>query len=241
MKPMPLPPGWAIEPLSQFIQSAQENVYASFVHMQREYQTLSSIDSLFLDVPLSVPPDIEPVYKAQLFVRSHSSYRTGCQLAMSGQNAECFSILRGCLEFALYALRMHGDKSIVGTWARQEDKPESKQQAKRAFQAVKLFEKLKAIDPELETTIRKLYDRTIDFGGHPTERSISSNQKLERRKTSIRVQQAQLNPTPLNVAHCMKTAAQIGCGSLSIFAHIYADKFKAKGMTEKLNQLRASL
>src|SRR5213076_170027 len=102
MTDQPTPPGWGLDPLSAFLKDAEQNARASFANLPGSFRRLRDIDALFerlcnnLDNPESLV--------APLFVyRAHAAYRAGVRLGLSGQVPEVYSMLRACLEHAVYS------------------------------------------------------------------------------------------------------------------------------------------
>ena len=101
-----IPEGWGKDPLSAFIELANRNTFGAFVHYKDWFTRLQEIDAAFIKFSqnmLNIPVFYEPF----LFVRSHSSYRAAIRLATSGQMPEAFSLLRGCVEYALYGFYLN--------------------------------------------------------------------------------------------------------------------------------------
>ena len=84
-----IPPHWADDRLSGFLDQAFNNSLASFVHKNARFQVLGRIDQNFLRIGENLvnPPDI---IGALLLLRSHSAFRGGCRLSMSGQVPDAF-------------------------------------------------------------------------------------------------------------------------------------------------------
>ena len=108
-----LPPRWADDSLSESMGNAFSHTLAAFVKKKTEYAHLVGIDDAFITAckNLSNPQD---VLAAIFLMRTHSGFRAACQLAMNGQIAESFPILRVCLEHSLYALLINKTPKIEG-------------------------------------------------------------------------------------------------------------------------------
>jgi hypothetical protein len=72
-------------------------------------------------------------------------------------------------------------------------------------------------DAKLRDIYRQLYQSTIDFGGHPNERGLSSN-LLKNEEAFLGVY---LSASGLAVANCFKSVALAGLTCLNIFQHIF--------------------
>jgi hypothetical protein len=93
----------------------------------------------------------------------------------------------------------------------------------------------------LVNVFEDLYQRTIDFGGHPNERSVTGNMKMME-ETDRRIMLAVLqhgDGPELEMA--LKTVAQCGLVSLEMVEVIYAAKFKLLGISDAMLKLRRGL
>jgi hypothetical protein len=91
-----LPPKWGDDPLSSFLKDAFSNCLATFVRRPDAFDLLRRVDRVFGSITdnLSNLPDFPG---AVLLVRSHSAFRAGVRLTVSGQLADVFPALRACL------------------------------------------------------------------------------------------------------------------------------------------------
>lgn len=101
-----LPPGWAGDSLSDFIQAAFTNTLATFIRKRNDFDLLLRIDGAFKNAGDNLHKADTPL-AVLLLHRSHSAFLASCRLAMSGQAAETFPVLRSCLDYALYALHIN--------------------------------------------------------------------------------------------------------------------------------------
>ena len=217
----PLPPKWTNDSLSDFADAAFRNMLATFVQKKPQFGMLIEIDGLYVEIgkSLSHPENV----LAPLFVtRSHSAYRTGCQLASGGQVSEAFCVLRACLECALYCLHIYEHDSLGEVWLRRHDTEASLNASRKKFSHGKVIATLRKTDPKLCSTIQGLYERTIDYGGHPNERSITGSMKMEASEDEVGVKQYYLHGDSLYLEHGLKSSAQIGLGGLYILRHRFS-------------------
>lgn len=180
------PPGWASEPLTQFIDQGRNYQFAAFHNKRVVVQDLCRLDRLLMDALRDWKGSTQPV-PALLLFRSHSAFRAGVAGAMAGQCAEAPSLLRLCLECAGYAAVMNAKPELVELWLRRHDSDETKRQVRRAFTVSVVTASLRGLDPSLATAFSILYERLIDFGAHPNERMVTSNIKTIRGPEEMRV------------------------------------------------------
>ena len=237
---MRLPPRWGDDALSAFVNDAFANCLATFVQKGEQYGLLLHADQCFLRIGENLvnPPDM---VAAWLILRSHSAYRAACRLALSGQATDSFPSLRSCIEYALYALHVSRKPELGEVWLRRHDDDETKRLSNRSFQHVTVMESLREFDADLHAIIGGLYDRTIDFGGHPNERAVTGSMTMTEESGNTVMTQIYLHGDSLALDHVLKTTAQIGLGSLCIFQPIFKERFDLLGIRDVIDQLRRVL
>jgi hypothetical protein len=70
------------------------------------------------------------------------------------------------LEYAAYAVHIHRDPGLGKVWLDRHQGPVSMKAQKNAFSHRKVAASISA------ARFEDMYQRTIDFGGHPNERSV---------------------------------------------------------------------
>jgi len=189
------PPGWTDDDLTSFIQMATNNIIATFHNKKREFNMLKDIDSFFqavIDNLLNAPD----LLAGMLFLRAHSAYRAACRMSLSGQIPEAFVLLRSCIEYSLYALHINRNPEAGDKWINRHENNEALQYARNEFQFKNVIKTLETIDPSICRTSRLLYERSIDFGAHPNERSITSSLKIIEEGDRIEYKQLYLYIAP---------------------------------------------
>lgn len=236
----PLPPNWSNDSLSGYLDVAFRNILATFVSKKQQFAVLETIDRCFSTTTESLSETQEAL--GPLFLtRSHAAFRTECQLAMSGQCTESFCIGRSCLEFALYGLQIAENPVLEEVWLQRHKNEETSKRVRSKFSNRSILNTLATVDRELHATVERLYERTIDYGGHPNERSVTSNMSMESIGEEVLVRQFYLQVDSLALEHALKTAAQIGLGALYIFKSVFPDKFVNPDLAATMNQLREAL
>jgi hypothetical protein len=84
-----------------------------------------------------------------------------------------------------------------------------------------------------------LYDRTIQYGGHPNEKTVTQNLRLGIAPEQTDIEQMYLQGNSDILDHWIYTANQIGICVLRIFEHVHHERFKklnVKARTEPLAQ-----
>ena len=234
------PRGWSADSLSDFLESAYRNRFASLVNKNDWFQRLTRLDGCFVRIGKNW---INPsnILTPHLFVRCHSAYRAACEHALAGQVAETFPLVRACLEYAGYALHIHATPSVGITWL-ERHKDEA------TLKAVKTEFKISNIRATIEKTNRhaakrfdELYQRAIDFGGHANERAATGSCVIKKRNGSREYQQIYLHGDDLSLDHALKTTANTGACALEIFQEVFGPRFEILGVRAEMLELRRGL
>ncbi|MCE5269814.1 hypothetical protein LLH00_00845 [bacterium] len=236
---MSLPPLWGDDHLSDFIQKSLQNELANFVHKKQVYNFLSAVDDCFFCIAGNLNnPNNRDIVCALLLLRTHSAYLSACRLSLSGQATETFPQLRACLEFSLYALHIKNNPGYDEIWLRRHDNGDSIKDVRQKFRYQFLINTLELVDAALCPDVKQLYERCIDFGAHPNERSVTGSMQMEQQSGGLRLDQKYLHGDSIELDHALKTTAEIGLGSLLIFQHIFIHRFELLSLDIKLNKLR---
>jgi hypothetical protein len=234
------PPGWGSDELTAFIEAAHSNQYATFFKKRAAMHMLVAIDAEFAKVTKGwVNPSSEIL--AMLFVRCHGAFRTAAGLAMAGQAAETYVQCRAMLEYGAYAVHIHRDPPLGMVWLDRHQSAKQMAAQKTAFSHARVATSVTAANRHAGKRFEDLYQRTIDFGGHPNERSVTGNMKMVE-ETDRRVMLAVLqhgDGPELDMA--LKSVAQCGMVSLEMLQAIYNAKFELLGINAAMLQLRKSL
>jgi len=140
---------------------------------------------------------------------------------MGGAIVEAMPALRQSLEFAGYAVLVHADPSLAQTWWDQDQSADAEKNVRRAFTHGAVHEALQASDAQLADIYDQLYDRVIQFGAHPNEKSISGSLKLDIQRTDTRLLQVYLQGDGPQLDHWIRTANQVGICVLKIFEKVH--------------------
>jgi hypothetical protein len=235
------PLGWGDDKLSEFLEAVRGQQFATFANdVGGFYSVIREVDLCFVKITenLTNPKNL---LAAVLLVRSHAAYRTAYATAMGTQLPETFVLLRSCLEYAAYGLHVNANPSLGETWLKRHDDATALRAMKRAFLGVEVEQTILATDKKLARIYKELYERTIDFGGHPNLRGVVSNMLLNEAPDKRQIQPIYLHANDATVLHALKTTAQIGLCSLHQFQHILPERFMLLGIREKLVELRNRL
>ena len=237
------PPGWGNDQLSKFIGNAHRNQYATFFRKRKATSLLVAIDNEFAKVSTSYWLNPKNEIAAVLLLRCHGAFRTSASLAMSGQCAETYVQCRSMLEYAAYAVHIDRDpsNSLGRLWFDRHVDPATTEKQRNAFSHRKVAASVTAASRHAGKRFENIYQRTIDFGGHPNERAVTGNLEVveEPDRTTLSVILQHRGGVQLDAA--LKTTAQCGMVSLEMLETVYAAKFELLGIKAAMLALRRRL
>lgn len=215
---------WGQTYLTDFLARAQANVRITYLNLKGYFEMLESLGELFKLACESVRySDRNGFAKACLLGRASGSLFAAVRLSSSGQLSECYTQLRACIESALYAFNMHINQANGQVWLDRHENEVSRKACVKAFSPKKILDALKIMSPSLGRSIGVHYERCIDFGAHPNERSVSTNLNLSNGKISLRL----LN-TERGMFHaCLLICVACGVDVMKAFALLYPNEFTA--------------
>jgi hypothetical protein len=147
-------------------------------------------------------------------------------------------LLRSSLEYAGYALHIFRHPALGETWLRRHDDAAASLSAVRnAFAAISI-EKTIIETEALGKLYKELYQKTIDFGGHPNERGVSSNMLIEEAETEKQLRLIYLHANELHIMNSFAEVARVGFCCLHIFQHIFKERFLLLRLKDRLFALR---
>src|SRR5258707_9743255 len=114
-----------------------------------------------------------PFLPVIFFLRSHSAFLSACGAVMAGQVHDEQALLRICLEQGGYAFYIGDDEARWERWMNRHDSLATLKAVRDEFSHGKVTRHISASDANLGRVYTTLYDRTIDYGGHPNGRGAS--------------------------------------------------------------------
>jgi len=100
---------------------------------------------------------------------------------------------------------------------------------------------LAAVDDPLCQKAQQLYEKTIEFGGHPNPASVALAIKMSKNPEGAQFKLNYISADTGTIAGTMKTTAQAGILVLLIFQHVFQKRYEALGIPAMLPQLKAGL
>lgn len=238
---LPEPPrGWAADAITEFIDNAHLNSFATFANLRPEYAKVSEVDGVFRRLIDSLINTAD-WFAAFFLLRAHSAFLTASHLAMSGQAAETYASLRLCLENGLYGLYLSRNPASRETWLRRHDDETAKRRVRAEFTMRNLFDTLRVADANEARVAEELYERCIDYGAHPNERALTQSLRTETGPDVVNFQIIYLTADPLVFRVCLRSAAQVGVSVLGIFRLVFRERFDLTDLRDELTRARRGL
>jgi hypothetical protein len=235
-----VPPGWGTDELSKFWDAARSNQFGTFVRKRPIYERLVAIDRAFVEVSKRwTNPQSE--LAAMLFLRCHSAYRTAAGHAAAGQAVESYVMDRAMLEFAAYALHIFRKPDLGIVWLNRHQDEASSEAARNAFSHRKVHAAVTATNRHAGERFETLYQRAIDLGGHPNERSVTGSMSMVEEPDRRVMLAIFLHGDGPALDMALKTTAQCGVCSLEILQRIFNALFELLGVNAAILELRKGL
>src|SRR5215207_9128123 len=187
-----IPENWGKDNLTEFIDAANQNTYSVSAHHRSWFSVLQRIDAAF-DKFSSNLLNPSSFYEPFLFIRAHSSYRGAVRLSTSGQLPEGYSLLRGCLEYALYGFYFSKYPASIQTWIQRDESEAGEKKARNELTFRRMLDELEQSSADTGKVARLLYKRTIDVGAHPNRKTITLAMQRRETEDSVFFTLAQLN------------------------------------------------
>jgi hypothetical protein len=232
----PRPNGWSQPKLTMFFENMWGNAIATFAN-KKEAHRLCRIDDLMFEISWDWKghtPNVETIVPLMMFFRAHSAFRAACSLGMSGMTVEGMAVLRLCLEFAAYACFLNENPRLAQVWWDRDLSKDNVQKMRDEFTAGKVKRAVKSIDERLGDIYEQLYDRTIQWGGHPNEKTVTQGLALIEKPGETELQQIYLQGDGRVITHWIHTGNQIGICVLKIFEHVHHARFEKLNVKERI-------
>jgi hypothetical protein len=234
------PPGWCSDNLTDFVERAYQNSFATFHNKKKEYLLLSTLDECFMEVQKDWSFKSVKICPL-LFLRSHSAFRASCEHALSGHLSAIFPQIRVCIEYAGYALHINENDGFEKIWLNRHQNVGSRALVRKKFVNQSIQKTIKESNGEAQKEYDSLYNLAIDFGAHPNELSVTSNLSIEDNLHHKLVEQVYLHNNGPKLDFGLNTVARTGLCSLEIFQDVFPDRYKDLGVQQKVSNFRNNL
>lgn len=237
------PQGWAKPKLTGYLESLWENSLAVFAN-KREAHRVCRIDDVMAEISENwkpVSPTVDTIVPLMMFFRSHSAFRSAAALGFGGALVEGMAVLRLSLEFAGYAALIADDPGLAKPWFDRDTDPTAKKRVRDEFHGGRIKAALAKFDPQVSAAYRELYERLIQFGAHPNEKSVTSNLTIEKGESETKLSQVYLQGDGTALDHWLRTASQLGICTLKIFELIHHARFVDLKVSPRIAELAQGL
>lgn len=231
-----LPPEWGKDRITKFLEDARGNSFATFVKDKPFFKCLIDIENLFHSA-IDCMENSKDWFPLFFFLKAHSAFLAAIRLAIATQIPEAFMVLRGVTENSLYGFYIYKNPKLAPVWLSRNQDKKSMEEVKEKFKAGFMLQALETTDPALEKIARELYYRTIDYGAHPNERSLSLALKRTDVKNGFRFELQYLTNNPVAIEFCLKSTCQIGILSLKILQLVIPERFKIAELDIRLERI----
>jgi hypothetical protein len=231
---------WGADDLSKFLDTAHSNRQANCANFPEWYARIVQLDGCFARAGKNLT-NPSPVMAGNFFLRCYYAYRTAAGLALAGQTAETFVMLRSVLEWAGYALIIFETPALEEAWVNRHVGDGEMKAQKHAFRNANVDAAIMRRDAKLARIFDELYQRAIDFGGHPNPHGTFMAMKLEGRGDGQTVlTTTALSSDPKALAHALKSTGQVGLTALHVLQFVFKAKFELLGIRLEIETLRNS-
>jgi hypothetical protein len=236
----PPPPNWETNEISQFFDAARINEFATFANLKDDVARLSDIDLPYRKA-INGLHHSKDWFAGFFMLRAHSNILAACRLCWSGQIPESYALLRSCLENTFYGLYIARHPESCETWLRRHDNDATKQKVRDEFRVGALLKFAADVDATEGKAAGVLYERTIDYGAHPNERALMQTLQINKEADHVEFKSNYLDKNSAAMKMALKTTAQVGACTLSLFRTVYAERFDILGLTDLLHHIKARL
>lgn len=237
--PIEPPQGWGADPITEYLEKARNNSFATFNNLKSEYGKLSDIDAVFRKI-IDNLNNTKHYVPAFFLFQAHSSYRVAVSLGMAGQVSEAYAAMRLSLENALYGFHIFKNPALADVWISRQENDESRKKVRDEFKFRKLIDSLKTDGQNLGDIADTLYNRTIAYGAHPNERALTQR-FVNNDKKHNEFKLNYLIGDNVFLSFCLKSIAQVGVCILDIFRIIFKERFDLLDLTSELERLKTGL
>ena len=234
------PPRWGEDELTKYLDSVRKNHFVTFAKKIPETKKMIEIDGIFLRV-IHVGINTRDLTVGLLMHRAHSAYRAAASCAFAGQSAELYPLLRLMLEQGGYAILINRKPELEEVWLNRQESDAARNKVRREFKPGKIKDTIASSDPRLNGIFCTLYEKTIDFGAHPNEMSVTGGITIKENENQKDFKLIYLHGDGLVLDHSLRTLAQVGVCVLLIFQEIFREQFELSGVSSELLKLQKSL
>jgi hypothetical protein len=234
------PTGWGSDPVSEFINLANQNTYATYVQNREAYDRLRLINDLFIELD-ELWAESDDVLSSFFFFRSHASYMGAIRFSLSCQVPEAFLVMRGCLENALYGVYVHGNIQRQHIWINRDKNATTRAEVRDEFKIGNIFRFFEKMDPKTCAVAHELYDDTIDYGAHPNRKAVLGSVRRREEREALHFDMDVITGDNVYSRLALKRNMQVGLCALMITRNALVQRCDLLGLTERIENLEKGL
>jgi hypothetical protein len=223
--------------LIPFLELVASNQKANIANFPTAYNLIRRVN-ICLSIAGKNLVDPKPIMAGLLFLRCQYSYKAAAGMALSGQVVETFVMMRSCLEYAGYALVIFHDQTLESIFMSRHVSAQDMQVQKQKFRISEVKKVIASFDAKLANIFNNLYERSIDFGGHPNPHAAMSTVEMPDDALNQSFMAVALSADAKVLLHAMKSVSQVGLTTLFIFQHIFKAKFELLGIRTEMDRLK---
>ena len=223
--------------LQKFFDTVHANQMANSVNYPQWYEVIELIDDCFARAGANLL-NPKPFVTIALLGRCQCAYKTAAGLALSGQVVETFVMLRSVLEYAGYCLTIYEKPALQSVFLGRHASEREMKAQKLAFKIGAVRAAIGRLDAKLADAFDQLYQRSIDFGGHPNPYGSMTPTVLDERDGEASLSVLAISDDPLVVKFVLRSTAQVGLTALRILQHVFKEEFE--DIRHEVDALKAS-
>jgi len=225
--------------LGHFFETIHRNQQGNRDRFPERYRIIQRVDDCYAAVGKHLA-DVQPIFTGPMFLRSQYAYKAAAGTTLAGQFSESFVLMRSCLEYAGYAILIFTNPRLEEVFLNRHADKASKNAQRRTFEISTITKAIAGFDQKLSNIFSDMYDRSIDFGGHPNPHamigSMNINKDDDEQLTSMSTFALAVNPKVIEFS--MHKVAQVGLTSLCIFEHMFTHQFEVAGIRSEMDALK---
>lgn len=234
------PLAWGSDDLSNYLEDAQRNRLATFVHRKARFEKLRAIDLCFVDSAKDWLNPPNPV-TAMLLIRTQSSFRVACSAAMAGQVVETFVLIRAMLETAGYAAHIARNTGLAEIWLRRHDNASTMKNQKKNFEIGAVKKSIRSANVHAANRFDRMYQDSIDFGAHPNASAVLGSTTIRQIDGGSRLDHVLLHTEGIPMDDALVSTARSGLCALEVLQIAFAARFELLGINSRMLTLRIGL
>lgn len=228
--------------LGAFITQAYTNslhTYRSYPSFWRLLERINSAHEKLLGNLFNATP----MLSAFLVHRSHSAFLGTCRLTVSTQVLDAYPLMRSALEYGLYAVYFKDHPELGEVWQKRHESENARKEVRKKIKSGRLVAHLQNKDRRLKAAVEKLYEATIDFGGHPNVYGVVGGIETvdnPEEETVLFQNNVLVGDEPIFHLCCWHTAA-VGVAVLELMCLVYPERTRIIGVADTVRDLRKEL